>query len=92
MKFTLLNEGLSLSLSLSLCLPTQSFLYPLSFFYYCIITGATSSLGYVQDYQEVKVQEQVQKLDVGQIPRSLWVVLENDLVDSCKAGDDVTIM
>jgi DNA helicase MCM9 len=46
----------------------------------------------VQDYQEVKVQEQVQKLDVGQIPRSLWVVLENDLVDSCKAGDDVTIM
>ena len=44
-----------------------------------------------RDYQEVKVQEQVQRLDVGKIPRSLWVVLENDIVDLCKAGDDVTI-
>ena len=30
-------------------------------------------------------------LDSLHIPRSMWVVLENDLVDSCKAGDDVTI-
>ena len=44
-----------------------------------------------RDYQEVKVQEQVQRLDVGKIPRSLWVILEDDLVDSCKPGDDVTI-
>ena len=30
-------------------------------------------------------------LDSLHIPRSMWVVLENDLADSCKAGDDVTI-
>lgn len=44
-----------------------------------------------RDYQEIKIQEQVQKLAVGTIPRSMWVILEEDLVDSCKAGDDVTI-
>lgn len=44
-----------------------------------------------KDYQEIKVQEQVNKLAVGTIPRSISVILEDDLVDSCKAGDDVTI-
>ncbi|KAK3796892.1 hypothetical protein RRG08_055726 [Elysia crispata] len=44
-----------------------------------------------RNYQEVKVQEQVQRLSMGTIPRSMWVVLEDDLVDACKAGDDVTI-
>ncbi|XP_077994349.1 uncharacterized protein LOC144448073 [Glandiceps talaboti] len=44
-----------------------------------------------RDYQEIKLQEQVQKLAVGTIPRSMWVVLEDDLVDCCKAGDDVTL-
>ncbi|RUS90636.1 hypothetical protein EGW08_001633 [Elysia chlorotica] len=44
-----------------------------------------------RNYQEVKVQEQVQRLTMGTIPRSMWVVLEDDLVDVCKAGDDVTI-
>ncbi|XP_037071746.1 LOW QUALITY PROTEIN: DNA helicase MCM9-like [Pollicipes pollicipes] len=44
-----------------------------------------------RDYQEIRLQEQVQKLDVGKIPRGLCVVLEDDLVDSCKAGDDVII-
>ena len=33
----------------------------------------------------------MQKLAVGTIPQAMWVVLEDDLVDSCKAGDDVTI-
>ena len=36
------------------------------------------------DYQEMKIQEQVQSLTVGSIPRSIVVVLENDLVDRCK--------
>ncbi|XP_059150821.1 DNA helicase MCM9-like [Physella acuta] len=44
-----------------------------------------------RNYQEIKIQEQVQRLSMGTIPRSMWVVLEDDLVDSCKAGDDVTI-
>jgi len=44
-----------------------------------------------RNYQELKIQEQVQRLAVGTIPRSIWVVLMDDLVDMCKAGDDVTI-
>ncbi|XP_069582312.1 DNA helicase MCM9 isoform X1 [Ranitomeya imitator] len=44
-----------------------------------------------RDYQEIKIQEQVQRLSVGSIPRSMIVVLEDDLVDSCKSGDDVTV-
>nr|XP_002131219.1 DNA helicase MCM9 [Ciona intestinalis] len=43
------------------------------------------------DYQEVKVQEQIRKLSMGTIPRSITVALENDLVDCCKAGDDVVV-
>lgn len=38
-----------------------------------------------------KFQEQVNKLSIGTIPGSMWVVLENDLVDCCKPGDDVII-
>ncbi|XP_070306008.1 DNA helicase MCM9 isoform X8 [Odocoileus virginianus] len=44
-----------------------------------------------RDYQEIKIQEQVQRLSVGSIPRSMQVILEDDLVDSCKSGDDITI-
>ncbi|CAB3250809.1 unnamed protein product [Arctia plantaginis] len=44
-----------------------------------------------KDYQEIKIQEQVNKLSIGTIPGSLWVVLEDDLVDCCKPGDDVLI-
>ncbi|KAK3103220.1 hypothetical protein FSP39_017519 [Pinctada imbricata] len=44
-----------------------------------------------RNYQEIKIQEQVQRLAPGTIPRSIWVVLDDDLVDTCKAGDDVII-
>jgi DNA helicase MCM9 len=44
-----------------------------------------------RDYQEIKIQEHVSKLGVGSIPRSLVVILSDDLVDTPKAGDDVTI-
>ncbi|XP_029281765.1 DNA helicase MCM9-like [Cottoperca gobio] len=40
-----------------------------------------------RDFQEIKIQEQVQRLSVGSIPRSMVVVLEDDLVDSCKSGE-----
>ncbi|XP_076818817.1 DNA helicase MCM9-like isoform X2 [Clavelina lepadiformis] len=39
-----------------------------------------------KDYQEIRVQEQVRKLSMGTIPRSMTIVLEDDLVDSCKPG------
>eukprot|EP01135_Chromosphaera_perkinsii_P003156 Nk52_evm45s236 gene=Nk52_evmTU45s236 len=43
------------------------------------------------DYQELKIQECVTNLGFGVIPRSMQVVAEFDLVDQCKAGDDVAI-
>ncbi|KAJ1258632.1 hypothetical protein BS78_10G090600 [Paspalum vaginatum] len=43
------------------------------------------------DYQEIKIQENVQLLGVGSIPRSMPVILMDDLVDTIKAGDDVII-
>ena len=43
------------------------------------------------DYQEIRVQEQISKLSIGTIPQSIMVILEEDLVDSCKPGDDVWI-
>lgn len=43
------------------------------------------------DYQELKVQEQVQNLKFGSIPRSILVALEDDLVDTCRPGDDIVV-
>lgn len=43
------------------------------------------------DYQEIRIQEAVRSVDVGSIPRSLCVVLQHDLVDIVKAGDDVML-
>ncbi|KAI1897496.1 hypothetical protein AGOR_G00083870 [Albula goreensis] len=55
------------------------------------LAGSASSPTACRDYQEIKVQEQAQKLSVGSIPRSMLVILEDDLVDSCKSGDDITV-
>ncbi|RXG69107.1 DNA helicase MCM9 [Armadillidium vulgare] len=46
---------------------------------------------HTKDYQELKIQEQAQKLLVGTIPRSIWVTLEDDLVDLAKPGDEVLV-
>ncbi|KAE8708560.1 putative DNA helicase MCM9 [Hibiscus syriacus] len=43
------------------------------------------------DYQEIKIQESTQVLGVGVIPRSILVILQDDLVDIVKAGDDVIV-
>jgi DNA helicase MCM9 len=44
-----------------------------------------------RDYQEIKIQDKIAHLNVGSIPRSILAILEDDLVDLCKAGDDVLI-
>lgn len=50
------------------------------------LSGLSSSPTKCRDYQEIKIQEQVQRLSVGSIPRSMKVILEDDLVDSCKSA------
>ncbi|XP_078030228.1 DNA helicase MCM9 isoform X1 [Epinephelus lanceolatus] len=60
-----------------------------SFKFSCLSGGSEPAA--CRDFQEIKIQEQVQRLSVGSIPRSMVVVLEDDLVDMCKSGDDVTV-
>ncbi|EDV20411.1 uncharacterized protein TRIADDRAFT_31981, partial [Trichoplax adhaerens] len=55
------------------------------------MTNGESTSPSNRDYQEIVIQEQVQKLPLGTIPQSIIAVLEDDLVDSCKPGDDVTL-
>ncbi len=45
----------------------------------------------VKDYQEIKIQEKLDRISKGSLPRSCLVILEDDLVDRVKPGDDVTI-
>lgn len=45
-----------------------------------------------RDFQEIKVQEEIQRLAVGSLPRSISIVLLDDLVDVCKAGDQVQVV
>ncbi|XP_045429131.1 DNA helicase MCM9 isoform X7 [Pipistrellus kuhlii] len=54
------------------------------------LSDLSSSPTKCRDYQEIKIQEQVQRLSVGSIPRSMKVILEDDLVDTCKSGLTVT--
>lgn len=44
------------------------------------------------DYQEIKIQDQIERLALGCVPRSIVVVLQADLVDKFNAGDDVIIV
>ncbi|XP_036901750.1 DNA helicase MCM9 isoform X1 [Sturnira hondurensis] len=55
------------------------------------LSDLSSSPTRCRDYQEIKIQEQVQRLSIGSIPRSMKVILEDDLVDTCKSGDDLTV-
>jgi DNA replicative helicase MCM subunit Mcm2 (Cdc46/Mcm family) len=38
------------------------------------------------------MQELVSNLSLGTLPRSIWVSLEDDLVDTCKPGDDIIVV
>eukprot|EP00602_Paraphysomonas_sp_CaronLab_P007190 CAMPEP_0185038984 /NCGR_PEP_ID=MMETSP1103-20130426/35307_1 /TAXON_ID=36769 /ORGANISM="Paraphysomonas bandaiensis, Strain Caron Lab Isolate" /LENGTH=709 /DNA_ID=CAMNT_0027577675 /DNA_START=251 /DNA_END=2377 /DNA_ORIENTATION=- len=44
------------------------------------------------DYQEIKIQDQMERLAAGHSPQSIYVVLEADLVDKCNPGDDVIVV
>lgn len=44
------------------------------------------------DYQEIKLQDQIERLTLGSVPRTIVVMLQADLVDKFNAGDDVTIV
>ncbi|KAG0631424.1 hypothetical protein M758_1G252000 [Ceratodon purpureus] len=52
------------------------------------VEGSTSVC---RDYQEIKIQESMQTLGMGSIPRSIVVVLENDLADTVKAGEEIMV-
>ncbi|KYR01834.1 MCM family protein [Tieghemostelium lacteum] len=52
---------------------------------------ASKGIGDHCDYQEIKLQEQIHQLGAGSIPRSILILLQEDLVDQCQAGDDIVV-
>ena len=45
-----------------------------------------------KDYQEIRLQESMQTVSFGTAPSTIVVVLEDELVDACRPGDDVEVV
>ena len=55
------------------------------------LTQVNSSQTLYRDYQRITLQEPPTAVPPGRLPRQKDVILQHDLIDTCKPGDEVTV-